>query len=338
MKSEHGGWGEELCLGVVSCLWHSVSMKLIPPPENVAFAGLRALRTVALCDGEMHDIESAFLESVQKHILHTSYELDELNVITPEELADVVTEPEFVERLVRALVFVALIDGEASEEEDQLVGAYAKALKADRAPVRELHRIAHHRLGLLRLDIARRGFIGERGKQHLARKGFRGFVEAMRAITGRETPSLAEKYRALREYPDGTLGREYARFIDANEFAFPGEVGGPPEPIVFHDCVHVLAEYGTSAEEEVQVVAFQAGAQSFDPFFSLMFVFAQFHLGIQISPIAGVDTEKIDPDTFLEAFVRGTKCTRDPTSDWDPWEDFENPLPEVRAAFGVAPR
>jgi len=315
-----------------------VNLKLSSPPKDIAFAGLRALRTVALCDGELHAIERAFLDSVQKYILHTSYDLDELSMITPEELSEVVTESEFVERLIRALVFVALIDGEASDVEDELVSAYAKALKADRAPVKELHRIAHHRLGLLRLDIARRGFIGERGKQHLARKGFRGFVEAMRAITGRETLALAEKYRALREYPDGTLGREYARFIDANEFAFPGEVGGPPEPIVFHDCVHVLAEYGTSAEEEVQVVAFQAGAQSFDPFFSLMFVFAQFHLGIQISPIAGVDTDKIDPETFFAAFVRGTKCSRDPTRDWDPWDDFEKSVEEVRVAFGIEPR
>jgi len=313
-------------------------MDLRTPPPETARAGLRAMKTVALADGVFHDLERSLLMSMQRHVLKTDLDLDALEPISPEELAAAVPDGDFRQRMVRAMVMVALIDSDASSEEEAVVDGFARAFKVDRAPVRELTRAVHKRLVTMRLDIIRRGFIGKRMKQHLKKKKLRGLIEAARAIMGGTSPALAEKYQALRDYPEGSLGHAYVAFIDVNDFSFPGEAGGPPEPILFHDCVHVLAEYGTTAEEEVQVIAFQAGAQNFDPFFTLMFAFAQFHLGIEISPVAGVDELKIDPDDMLRAFMRGTECTRDPTSDWDPWDDFHRPVGELRTEFNIVPR
>ena len=96
----------------------------------------------------------------------------------------------------------------------------------------------------MKLDIVRRGFIGKRIKTLFKQKGFVGLFESVKAVMGKENPSLSAKYRQLEAKAPGTLGRRYWEFTVENNFAFPGEVGGPPEPLVFHDCVHVLAGYG----------------------------------------------------------------------------------------------
>ena len=81
----------------------------------------------------------------------------------------------------------------------------------------------------------------------------------VRALFGIENPDLAARYQALEHTPRGTLGREYFEFVRQNGFALPGEKGGAPEVVVFHDCLHVLGGYQTSSVEETQIASFQAG-------------------------------------------------------------------------------
>ena len=73
-----------------------------------------------------------------------------------------------------------------------------------------------------------------------------------------EDVALAVRYQALEHYPAGSLGRTYWEYCRTNGFALPGEKGGAPEQILFHDCAHLLSGYGTAPEEEVQVACFSA--------------------------------------------------------------------------------
>src|SRR5438105_2400304 len=84
-------------------------MLLSAPPREIAHAGLRALKTVALADGTFHDLERGFIESVQRHILHSDFAVDALEPITPEDLAASVPPGEFRERIIRGCVLVALM-------------------------------------------------------------------------------------------------------------------------------------------------------------------------------------------------------------------------------------
>ena len=59
---------------------------------------------------------------------------------------------------------------------------------------------------------------------------------------------LAQRWASLREMPDGTLGREVAKFYDARGFTFPGQPGSAPPLLAQHDWVHVLAGYGSTVE------------------------------------------------------------------------------------------
>ncbi len=313
-------------------------MQLPRPPQDIARAGVRALKTVILADGELHELERGYIDAVQRHILHTEFDLDALDTIDGKELASLVPPGDFRERILRSAVMAALIDTEASPAELAVIEDFAAALEVDAAPVRDLQRLVDQRLTLFRFDIVRRSFIGKRFEQHLATKGVRGLAQLAAAFAGFENDSIAARYRALKSLPEGTLGRGYHDFIDRNGFGMPGEKNGAPEPIVFHDCVHVLAEYDTTPGEEVSVVGFQAGFQNYDPFFTMLFVVAQFHLGVRISPVAGTTKLAIDPDAMTRAFVRGTACTRDLSDGWDPWEDFGTPVTVLRERYNIVPR
>ena len=114
-----------------------------------------------------------------------------------------------------------------------------------------------------------------------------------------EDTALSARYQALEHYPAGSLGRAYWEYCRANGFALPGEKDGAAEPILFHDCAHVLSGYGTEPEGEVQVACFSAGFQRRDPWLFVFFVLLQFHVGIRMTPITKARTGFFDPAKAL---------------------------------------
>ncbi|MDP6945497.1 MAG: hypothetical protein QF464_15215, partial [Myxococcota bacterium] len=99
------------------------------------------------------------------------------------------------------------------------------------------------------------------------------------------------------------------------------------------------ADYGTSVPEEAAVVAFQAGFQNYDFLHSILFAVAQFHLGLQISPVAGSETMGVtDPEAMVKSFLLGTKCNRDLSDGWDPWVDFDDTVEALRERYNILTR
>lgn len=312
-------------------------MELPTPPPEVARVGLRALKMVALADGAFHDLERRLLESAQTHILKTAFDLDALEPISPEELAEGL--PEFFrERVLNAGVMVALIDGEASEAESELLGRYAKAFGMKSQALVDVQRLATNHLRIARVDILRRSFIGQRVRGYLAEEGIRGFASMLRFALGKTHEPTAKRYQALGELAPGTLGHGYFTFIRENGFSLPGEKDGPPEPILFHDCLHVLTGYGTSPLEETQIASFQAGMARQGPIFGMMFMLAQFQLGVQITPVAEGQKLVADPELVMRALVRGSQVERDLTGDWNPWDDFGRSITELQEAYAIPAR
>jgi tellurite resistance protein len=312
-------------------------VELPTPPPDVARLGLRAIKTVAAADGELHDLEARFAAAVQRHILKTDVDFEALEPIDPEELVNGVPGP-FRERVIHACLVAALIDGEASASEMAVLDAFVKALGVPRDAIATAHKLVDDHLLRFRIDILRRSFLGQRGRDFVKRRGIRGLLSVAANLMQIENPAMAARYRALQKSPEGTLGRGYWEYTQKNGFALPGEKGAGPEPIVFHDCLHVLAEYDTISIEETQIAAFQAGTLKKDAIYGLLFPLAQFHLGISITPVTEAERGVIDPDLWIKAFVRGTKTTIDLCTTWQPWDDFHRPVTELRVEYGIEPR
>ncbi|KEF41610.1 MAG: hypothetical protein ER33_10600 [Cyanobium sp. CACIAM 14] len=314
---------------------------LQPPPERreaIGRAGLGSLLAIASVDGPPSPIARRTITAIRDHLIRLPIPLDTLEPLPPEGLAAAVTEPEWRQRILRGMTVLALLEDEPSEDRLSRLEATARALQIDDAPVQAFRHVLHHQFNLVRLDIARRGFQKGAAAAYLRDEGPAGVLQIARSLLKREDPALARRYRALADLPEGSLGRAYLAFIDANGFSVPGELGGPPPPVVRHDCCHVLGGYGTSPAEECGVLGFQAGFGRNDPFFTILFALAQFQLGIGATPVTGAETGQADPEVIFRGLEHGSSVTLDLISDWDPWDDFHHPLEEVRRRYGIRQR
>jgi ubiquinone biosynthesis protein Coq4 len=69
-------------------------------------------------------------------------------------------------------------------------------------------------------------------------------------------PELEARWQAFFELPAGTLGRTVASMYEDRGFQLPGSRGAASAYLAQHDFVHVLSEYGTAMESELEVFGF----------------------------------------------------------------------------------
>jgi uncharacterized tellurite resistance protein B-like protein len=308
----------------------------IPSPEQ-AYWGLRAIKTVAMADGALDESERHLLTSIQS-MLGTNYPVDQLEPITPQELARALPDRQIRHQLVQGLIVTSLIDGKPNEQETELVERFAEALEVQAPEVQDLRFLLNGEMLRLRIDLARRFWLREKVKEIWNTEGIRGIFKFVGGMIGKyENAELAARYQALEQYPPGSLGREYWAYCRRNGFPLPGEKGGAAEQILFHDCAHVLSGYGTTPEEEVQVACFSAGFQRRDPWAFVFFVLLQFHVGFRMTPVTTARTGFFDPVKAMIAIRRGAAMNVDLNNGWDYWPVMGEQVEELRKRYNILP-
>ena len=159
-------------------------------------------------------------------------------------------------------------------------------------------------------------------------------------------PELAARWWALGDLDRSTLGRGVFDFYRARGFRFPGEEGSAPPVLAQHDWVHVLADYGSTVESELEVFAFITRA-SHDPlaFTLLAMAIKLFHTG-ELERAAGIfeaDAGHLEVDGMAarlgDAFRRGALTAGQPeflATNW--WSYADWPLEQVREHCDVVPK
>ncbi|MCB9373165.1 MAG: hypothetical protein H6518_10335 [Microthrixaceae bacterium] len=155
---------------------------------------------------------------------------------------------------------------------------------------------------------------------------------------------VARRWEALRDRPTGSWGRTVADFYERHRFPFPGEPHGIYEVGAAHDWVHVLCDYGTDPEGEIEVFGFIAGASD-DPraFVNFAFTLALFQ-NATIDTVGGKKVAIARADTLSEPgatarFADALRRSMDATADVIALDHFayaDLPLDEARARFGIA--
>jgi tellurite resistance protein len=312
-------------------------MELKMPNSEQAYWGLRAMKTVAMADGSLDESELRMLGSIQT-ILGTNHPVDQLEPITPIELARALPDQQIRHQLVQGLIVVSLIDGKVNVKEAALVEQLAQALEVRAPEVQDLQYLLKGEILRLRLDLARRFWLREKVKEIWNTEGIRGIYKFVRGMIGKyENAELAARYQALEHYPLGSLGRSYWEYCKKNGFPLPGEKGGAAEQVLFHDCAHVLSGYGTTPEEEVLVACFSAGFQRRDPWTFVFFVLLQFHVGIRLTPITAARTGCFDPVKAMIAIRRGAAMNVDLNNGWDYWPVMGEQVEELRERYNILP-
>ena len=136
-------------------------------------------------------------------------------------------------------------------------------------------------------------------------------------------------------------------FYRSRGFSYPGRPGSAPPLLAQHDWVHVLADYGTTVESELEVFAFIARANDDPHAFSLLaMVVSLFETGYLRS---GAGLFESSPghlsrtgmaERVADAMLRGARCegSVDFLRQVDWFELADLPVEEVRRHFGVTPK
>lgn len=250
-------------------------------------------------------------------------------------------------RIAQFFVLLELVLDPLPESVALSVQEYTGALGVDDDLLNMGRLYAEGAYGLALKDLQRKGYFGDFAehpevaeRMHVHKRLTEPFE-----VTEHDAQLEAE-WVALEKCAAGTLGRAIWEFYVGRGFVFPGSVGSVSPTLAQHDWVHVLADYGTVIESELEVFAFMASAIP-DPkgFSFLAAIVGIFETGRIRSGAGGVlqaDPGHLDipgmPLRLADALRRGRICNRDVVYGLDYFEYVDLPLAEAREALGVVPK
>jgi hypothetical protein len=172
-------------------------------------------------------------------------------------------------RMVHMMILSALVLKPIPADVAHRVAEYSRWLGIDDRLLHTVEEFAASDHALAASDFERNGYTADWSKERCQ------VLHTHRAVThgwdiDDDDPELAEQWRSLGSLPDDTLGKQVFNFYQARGFLFPGLPGSAPPLLAQHDWVHVLADYGTKVEAELEVFAFIARANDDPRGFSLL--------------------------------------------------------------------
>ncbi len=248
---------------------------------------------------------------------------------------------------VHLMVVLEFVEHPLSTRVALPVEQYAHGLGVSLTLLRDARRLAKGHFAWMYLDLQRHSWYEEETIKESVRGRWEELIRSKLAYTGVVADHvIAEKWRSLRDCPEGSWGKAVADFYDRHGFPFPGEKFGIYELGARHDWVHVLAGYGTDPEGELDVFAFIASSMTDERGLVLLAITLGLFQNGSIRHVAGKKIKIARADTltddgavahWVEAFRRGNLCTIDVMGTVRLFEHKNEPLDGVRERFGVVP-
>jgi hypothetical protein len=174
--------------------------------------------------------------------------------LPPEQLGDGLRRrsASFRSRVVQVMLLCALVRNPMPRDVAASVTEYARTLGVEEGMLDVAQDFAAGSLGLAVVDFQRNGYTAT-WHEHEATAA----VHASRDLGAWDfcfdDDELASRWAALELLPPDTIGRKVWEMYRARGFQFPGRPDSAPPLLAQHDWVHVLADYGTTVEAEVEV-------------------------------------------------------------------------------------
>lgn len=243
-------------------------------------------------------------------------------------------------RVVQLMLLGELVLVPLPAEVVDRVERFAAELGVADGMLRFAHDCATDHLGLAMIDFERNGYTAGWDPDHEAQL-HTSHALAQAWDPDDDDPALAARWAGLEDCRPGSLGESVVRFYRSRGFLYPGLAGSAPPYLAQHDWVHVVADYGTTVESEIEVFGLIARAIPDPRGFSLLaMVVGLFETGY-LPTGAGLfeasrghlSTEGM-ADRLGDAMRRGAMCGIDLMAvDW--FALAERSLTEVRAELGI---
>jgi hypothetical protein len=246
---------------------------LFGPPDAVE-VGLVARGTASAAAGPdgLSALQQVLLPALFLALTGHAVDASALAPMGPDELAQVLRRRNgaYRTRIVQTMSLLALTLVPLPELVADRISAYADALDVDDESLRLARTWAEGSLGLAVIDFDRNGY-----REHWDVDAAESRLHTSTALDRAwelvvDDIELARRWQSLEDLPSGTLGRAVADFYRSRGFAYPGLPGSAPPYLAQHDWVHILADYGTTVESELEVFALVARATDDPRGFSLL--------------------------------------------------------------------
>ncbi|MFF2550171.1 hypothetical protein ACFVUS_04180 [Nocardia sp. NPDC058058] len=243
---------------------------LTPPDAAEVHLVARGVVTAAQGEQGLTPLQQLLIPALFLSLTGHPVELDSLAPITAEEYAHGLTRRNriFRERVIQTMLLAALVVRPLPASVAEKLRVFADALDVDDDMISVARKYADGAEDLAAVDFSRNGYLGGLGAGRLHALHTSELDSSWSAVV--DDPVLAARWAELRELPMGTLGRGVADFYRDRGFVTPGLPGSAPPLLAQHDWVHVLAGYGTTLENEIEVFAFMARANDDPRAFSLL--------------------------------------------------------------------
>lgn len=312
---------------------------------------IRFLKTIATVHGKIKltELEITCINALQKNIYLTDLNLDELSLVTPEEVENVIKDANKRLELVRAAMFLIAAENHIDEQKTEILRLFADTLNVHETDLEGLEEMSHKHMEMATLDFMRRkahphySITDPKIQQILKDNSLESLWKYLMPYTSstcKKDIELANKYKALQNYAKNTVGWHLFDYYDRNNFNFPGEIDGdnPEFPMIIHDLSHVLGNYEPTPEEEMEVLAFTAGYRHGRGFDAVFQAILHFHLGLKIDAAFKPYHHKFEPEPFFEALKKGNDMNIDLFNDWDYWSVMDKDLESVRIEYNILPK
>lgn len=335
------------------------TVNLVPPDLDEIHLMIRGVATAGAAPGGLTEVQRAVVNATVEAMSGHVVDVGGMDPIGPDEFAMAMRRRnlQFRERMVQLMLLLEMLLTPLPPEVTERVEQYADALGVHEDMLRITHRIARGSLGLALVDFQRSGYFEQMLErppdhlhvQHALNDAWEGCVD---------DPALAARWAALGDCPEDSLGHGVWRFYRARGFAFPGTAGSAPPTLAQHDWMHVLADYGSTVECEIEVFGFISRANDDPAGFSLLaMVIGLFETGYLFNAAKGFfeyDRGHFSRDAqrmavrLADAMARGANAAwylnlhGRPSDvdflgiDWFEYADW--PVRQVRRYFGVPPK
>ena len=198
--------------------------------------------------------------------------------------------------------------------------------------------------GIAASDLHRKGYMGD---PELVKKGGQ-MMRVNKTLldpfeVDEDDPVLLNQWLSLEHCPSGSLGRNIWEYYQSRGFVFTGQKGSVNPSIAQHDWIHLLCDYNTTIEGELEVFSFIGSAipdvKGFSFLVAIVSLFETGRLESWGGGVLNADKGHLDlpgmPERVADAIRRGRICNQDVMYGIDYFAYKDLPIDEVRSKLNI---
>jgi hypothetical protein len=307
-----------------------------------------AAAVVAVCrpSGWSHPIQPQFLSVLFKNLMNFDADFHKLEATTLAQTKQAFPDNQKRTELIDLMLVLESLCSSVPQDVSEQIEAWADALGVHNERIHLIRDLAKRSLAHAQADFYRNNYFSDKDQslpnfhELVEKHGLRAYV-----LTVEPDAQEFERWDALKDYPEGSLGHGMWHFYAQRGFPLPGAPGGVNSSVAHHDWIHVLTDYDSDGIGEMEVAAFSAMAtESISPTMNFLGVLSIFQGGLLKSvvgtqPHLGHELEVANgAERLVDALRRGRACTVELIEDMDFFLHARTPLAELRQQWNIIPK